>query len=205
MPELADRVFVLPNGVDKISASPVDTPRSGALYLSRLHEKKQTLDLIKAWSRLETGARLTVAGWGDAAYQEQVATAAASTTNVSFVGSLYGEAKSAAFNAAKFFILPSLSEGLPMAVLEALQHGCIPIITDSCNLPELFADDIAFRMATDFSDFDAVVSRALAMTESELAARSAAARTYSQRYLWSEIARAMLAQYETILSAKGTR
>lgn len=202
MPELADRTFILPNGIDDIT--PIEMAnRTGALYLSRLHEKKQTLELIEAWSALGRAETLTVAGWGDPNYEQQVARAAAATQTVNFVGPLYGEAKARAFEAARFFILPSLSEGLPMAVLEALQHGCVPIITDACNLPELFADDIALRMRPDFSDFAAVTASALAMSDTAFAARSAAARVYSRRYLWSEIARAMLAKYEAILGAKG--
>lgn len=203
MPEVAERTFVLPNGVDEIAPGAETSNRSGTLYLSRVHPKKQTLELIRAWSALPETARLTIAGWGDVDYEQQVAQAAAATRNVNFVGSLYGDAKARAFEAARFFILPSLSEGLPMAVLEALQHGCVPIVTDACNLPELFRDDVAIRMQPDFTDFPAVMTRALAMSQPEFAARSAAARDYSRRYLWSEIARAMLAQYEAILAARG--
>lgn len=205
MPELAGRIFVLPNGVDEIGPVTTSPSRAGALYLSRVHPKKQTLELIEAWSALPSGDQLTVAGWGDTEYETQVAEAASAGTNVEFVGPLYGDPKASAFEAARFFILPSLSEGLPMAVLEALQHGCVPVITDACNLPELFRDNIALRMQPDFSDFSAVMTRALAMPAAEFAARSQASRECSRRYLWSEIGRAMLSQYEAILAAKGPR
>ena len=200
MPELADRIFVLPNGVDEAAPAAAAGGRHGALALGRLHEKKQVLELIRAWSQLPGDGRLTIAGWGEPAYEQQVSRAAGAARNVAFVGALYGDAKARAFAAARFFVLPSLSEGMPMAVLEALQHGCVPILTDACNLPELFGDGVALRMAADFSDFAAVAGGALAMPEAEFAARSAAARAASQRYEWGGIARAMLGQYERLLA-----
>jgi glycosyltransferase involved in cell wall biosynthesis len=201
MPKALPRTFVIPNGVPPIEASAGRQDRSGTLYLGRLHEKKQTLELIQAWgATAPADHRLTVAGWGSPDYEAAVASAAAQTANVNFVGPLYGDAKEAAFRSARFFILPSLSEGLPMAVLEALQYGCVPIITDQCNLPELFADNVAIRMAADFSDFVPVISDASASTDP---ARSAVAQAYSQRYLWSSIAARMVAQYQAILTGKG--
>lgn len=54
-----------------------------------------------------------------------------------FLGEVKGEAKEACFALADAFILPSYSEGLPVAVLEALAHGLPAIVTDGCNLPEI--------------------------------------------------------------------
>ncbi|MGN6488004.1 MAG: glycosyltransferase [Devosia sp.] len=199
MPALVGRIFVLPNGVDEAPAVTAGGPH-GALFLGRLHGKKQVLELIRAWSQLPGDGRLTIAGWGEPAYERQVARAAGAARNVEFVGARHGDAKAQAFAAARFFVLPSLSEGMPMAVLEALQHGCVPILTDACNLPALFRDGVALRMAADFSDFAAVAGRALAMPEAEFAARSAAARAAARRYGWGGIARAMLGQYERLLA-----
>lgn len=198
-PESAERTFVLPNGLDEITPSSPEGARAGTLYLGRLHPKKQPIELIEAWSQLPGREQLIVAGWGDPGYERQVTQAAAIAANVSFVGPLHGAAKVRAFRTARFFVLPSLSEGLPMAVLEALQHGCIPIITEACNLPELFRDGIAIRIQPDFSNFKEVMTRTVTMPEAERAARAAASSTYALRYRWSEIGRAMLAQYERIL------
>lgn len=203
MPDLAERIFVLPNGVpDAEPAYPA--ARAGALYLGRLHEKKQVLELIDAWSANPglRNHRLTIAGWGEKAFERRVAALADGNANIEFVGPLYDDQKAAALRKAKVFILPSLSEGLPMAVLEALQYGAVPVITDQCNLPDLFAEGAAIRMATDFSDLGAVVTSVLAWDETMLAAHSDKARACARRYLWSNIAGEMLDRYQTILDAK---
>ncbi|MBO9589017.1 glycosyltransferase [Devosia sp.] len=199
MPALAGRVFTVPNGVEP--AAETKTPeRNGALYLGRLHEKKQVLPLIDAWEHQAKRMVLTIAGWGDPAYEAAVAARCKNKRRVRFVGALGGDAKAQALSAAGFFILPSLSEGLPMAALEALSHGCIPILTEACHLPQLFSDDVALRMEPDFSDFSVVLSRVDAMSAEEKAMRSARARGAARPFFWPDIARSMLDHYARILA-----
>ncbi|MBN9334334.1 glycosyltransferase, partial [Devosia sp.] len=186
MPELANRTFTLPNGVDPAPFASADKG-VGALYLGRLHEKKQVLPLIEAWERHAKRMTLTLAGWGQPDYEAEVAARCAKSARVRFVGALSGMNKSHALSAARFFILPSLSEGLPMAALEAIAHGCIPVLTDACNLPDLFASDVALRMHTDFSDFADLVARIEAMPEAERDNRAARAREASLHFQWPVI------------------
>lgn len=197
MPATRQRIFTLPNGVEP--AGPIESERSGALYLGRLHEKKQICELIKAWEAQSKRLPLTVAGWGEPAAEAQVARLCAQAKRVRFVGALTGAEKRRAFAAARYFILPSLSEGLPMAALEAISHGCIPVLTDACHLPQLFLDDVALRMETDFSDFGALLRRMERMEPAERARRSMAARNAARQFFWPEIARSMLDHYARIL------
>ena len=197
MPALRERTFTLPNGVSPVA--PIGVSRNGALYLGRLHEKKQVIQLANAWEKSAKKLPLTIAGWGEPAYEPEVAALCAKLKRVHFVGALAGEDKSRALHSASFFILPSLSEGLPMAALEALNHGAIPVLTDACHLPQLFAEDAALRMTEDFSDFASLVRRLETMDEAEKAARSGRARQAAQNFLWPDIARKMLNHYARIL------
>lgn len=203
MPSLRGRIFVVPNGIPPADTPASEPQRQGALYIGRLHPKKQVQELAMHWRGCPSlaGQQLIIAGWGERAYEEQVRAVADAAPNVNFVGPLYGEAKMAALRKARFFILPSLSEGLPMAVLEAIQYGCIPVITDACNLPKLFRDGIALRIAADFGDFASVMTAALAMPETEMRRLSAAGRSHARRYLWSTVAARMQAHYERILAS----
>ncbi|WP_421760450.1 glycosyltransferase [Devosia sp.] len=201
LPETEARTFTIPNGT--IEAAPVAGRREqSVLYLGRLHPKKQTLGLAKSWAdddRLQH-LPLVIAGWGDQGYETGIRSAIGTAKNVSFVGSLYGEAKADAFSRARFFVLPSLSEGLPMAVLEALQYGCIPVITEQCNLPELFDDQIAIRISADFSDLHATFANLSRLGDQKLETMSLNARIYSKRYLWSSVAQRMIERYDRILA-----
>lgn len=205
LPGTARRTFVLPNGTSAVPRKRGAT-RSGVLYLGRLHPKKQVVELAKAWAQ-SPGLRdtvLTIAGWGDAGYEAAVRAAAGAATNVRLVGALHGDAKARAFEEARAFVLPSLSEGMPMSVLEALQHGCLPLITEQCNLPELFADGAARRIGADLSDLEQVVSATVALPEGEIAERSDYLCEYAGRYRWDGIAAAMVERYRWIIEQHGS-
>jgi glycosyltransferase involved in cell wall biosynthesis len=194
--------FVIPNGITK-AAPFVRTHQSGVLYLGRLHEKKQTIELVEFWRRSARlrSIPLVVAGWGDPKYTALLVRAVSGAENVTFVGPLHGDAKVDAFLGARAFILPSLSEGLPMAALEALEFGCVPILTDFCNLPELFRDGIAVRMEADFSDLEAIVAEVLGQSEDALNQWTAQCVDYSKRYEWSNVARSVLDGYLRIVGS----
>lgn len=201
-PEAEQRMFVLPNGTSAAAPAELSGERDGVLYLGRLHPKKQVLQLARAWaaSKVLAAHTLTIAGWGDAAYEAAISKVAAASRNVRFIGALHGAEKAEAFETARAFILPSVSEGLPMSVLEALQHGCLPLITDQCNLTELFAHQAALRIASDLSDLGPVVLAGLAGATADPRGTSEFLRAYARRYRWSEIAGAMVAHYRDILA-----
>jgi len=203
MPELRERTFVVPNGIPPACANFPAEGRSGFLYISRLHEKKQVIELIEAWGKhAPANETLTIAGWGDAAYEQRVRELSEKTPRVKFVGSAYGEVKQQLLAHARWYILPSLSEGLPMAALEALQHGCIPVLTNECNLGELFDHGAAIKMRTDFSDFPQVMAQLSAMPEDERNALSVRCAAEAVNYLWDSIAKRMLSQYVSIVHGR---
>lgn len=196
MAPTAAKIVTVPNGVT-LGTVDVAARRSGTLYLGRLHEKKQVLELIAAWTANEAlnGTTLTIAGWGAPEYEAKVSAACREAQNVDFVGSAYGDDKRRLLEAASFFILPSLSEGLPMAVLEAMGAAVIPIITDECNLPELFAQGSAIRIATDFSDFSTVTSQMMGYSDKEVQALRGTVAQSIKAYSWDSLATTMLEHY----------
>ena len=71
----------------------------------------------------------------------------AAGTSIVFLGPQFGAEKDAnAYRACNAFILPSLSEGLPMTVLEAWAYGKPVLMTPECNLPEGFSAEAALRI-----------------------------------------------------------
>lgn len=196
MPELAPRTFTVPNGIPAATVELPESGRTGFLFIGRLHEKKQTLELIAHWkAKAPAGQHLTIAGWGAPDYDARIRQASAEAPNVTFVGPTYGAEKTALLARHRWFILPSLSEGLPMAALEALQHGCIPILTRECNLPELFRHNVAVEVQSNFSDWAGLVERVEHWAEPDLDHLSRRCVEEAALYSWDKIAASMALQY----------
>jgi glycosyltransferase involved in cell wall biosynthesis len=119
------------------------------LYLGRLHLKKGLANLLQAWSEVRRAGGeaaqnwyLVIAGWDQDGHQaslEAITLQRNIGDTVHFIGPQFGLDKDAAFRSSDAFVLPSLSEGMPLAVLEAWAHGLPVLMTPHCNLPEGFA------------------------------------------------------------------
>ena len=84
---------------------------------------------------------LEITGWDDGAHEAGLRERAARLGldgSVTWTGPLFGRAKASALQRASAFILPSYSEGLPMALLEAWAYSKPVLMTLQCNLPEGF-------------------------------------------------------------------
>ena len=140
------------------------------LYIGRIHPKKNLIALVTAWcqARRPDAARLTLAGWGEdtdvAALQAAVAAAG---PTVQFVGPQYGLAKQALLDDARFTVLPSHSEGLPMSVLDSWAAGVPSLMTRHCNLPEGFAAGAALECGDRPDAILPLLEQALAMAAPE--------------------------------------
>lgn len=162
---------VIPNpGPQVTDAPPKDrAPHFG--YIGRIHPKKNLVALIDAWQmladagRLPEGAMLTLAGWGedgdvDALYL-RLETA---PDSIRFVGPIFGGEKDALLSTSRFMVLPSLSEGLPVAALEAWAAGTPMLISEECNLPEGFEAGAAIDCGMSAETIAAAIAKALDMT-----------------------------------------
>lgn len=202
---------IVPNGV--VCPDDIVPARQGErrtmLFMARIHPKKGLTELLSAWAllpeALRQGWHLAVAGWDEIGILEDLRQQAATlgiANGVSFPGGLHGAAKDAALRGASAFILPSYSEGLPMAVLEGWAYGLPVFMTDACNLPEGFAAGAAFRITTDPAQMAQVLAQVLADGPA-LAAAGAAGRSLAQKqFAWDAIAGRMLAHYDTALEGR---
>lgn len=179
------------------------------LFLGRIHSKKNLTALIDAWQLLASAhalpedAQLTIAGWGEAddvaAFEARLRTAPPS---IRFVGPCFGEAKAALLSRARYMVLPSLSEGLPMAVLEAWSAGMPALISAQCNLPEGFSAGAALDCGTSTEAIAAALLRAMGLGHGEwLGMARAAAGLAAKRFAPSVISAQWVEVYGELIAA----
>lgn len=213
---LKNPICVIPNGVELPAESEARSSPAGTrnlLYLGRLHPKKGLPLLVEAWCKVqrmaeESGWRLIIAGWDQLGHQSDLQALAAklhSGASIDFVGPQFGEAKSALFREASTFILPSLSEGLPMTVLEAWSWGLPVLMTTNCNLPEGSRAGAAIMMEADMESICTALKQLFSMKSVERDAMGARGRRLvEEQFRWPHVADQMTQVYDWVLG-KGPR
>jgi poly(glycerol-phosphate) alpha-glucosyltransferase len=216
---LKNPVCVVPNGIDLPGTAPTGAPpwqdvlergRRVLLYLGRIHPKKGLSNLLHAWAALERDRplltadwALAVAGWdqdGHAAELRALARQLGIERAVAFVGPQFDAGKAACYAQADAFVLPSLSEGMPMVVLEAWAYGLPVLMTPPCNIPEGFAAGAAVRVEPEPGDIARGLRELVEMSESQ---RQQMGRNgynlVAERFTWPIIAAQMEAVYQWLL------
>lgn len=120
--------------------------------------------------------------------------------SVIFTGPAFGESKSRLLRLASAFILPSFSEGLPMAVLEAWAHELPVLMTDHCNLPEGFSTQSAIRIGTDPESIAEGLRLLFLSPTSDLRVLGTNGRALvEERFTWQQVSSQMVEVYAWIL------
>src|ERR1039458_2479870 len=100
-----------------------------------------------------------------------------------------GAAKHASLARASACVLPSYSEGLPIAVLKAWAHSLPVIMTSECNLPEGFIAGAAVQTTQDPMDLAEAIRHLMRLLPSEASAMGRAGRDLvASRYSWPCVA-----------------
>jgi glycosyltransferase involved in cell wall biosynthesis len=210
---LRNPICVIPNGVElpdlrESNAKTQSANRKTLLYLGRLHPKKNILNLIRACnetfnSQPGSGDRwvLAIAGWDQGGYGSELKRIAAGPSVV-FLGPQFGADKSECYRTCDAFILPSLSEGLPMTVLEGWAHAKPVLMTPECNLPEGFEANAAVRIGTTPEEIAAGLKVLREMSDNDRSQMGNRGRALvATRFSWPRIGEQMRAVYDWVLGA----
>ncbi|MDD2798967.1 MAG: glycosyltransferase [Bacteroidales bacterium] len=151
-----ERIF---NGVktEGVSFDKKPTDSLNFLFLARLQKKKGIVFLAEAWSRVMSNhptAKLIIAG-PDEGELEKIKPFL--SKNIEYVGTVYGVDKVRLLEKAHYYLLPSFSEGFPTSVVEAMSYGAIPIISEGCNFPDVFAQKLGYEVSPDVSSIEIVL------------------------------------------------
>ncbi|MDX2306641.1 MAG: glycosyltransferase [Hyphomicrobium sp.] len=205
----AGRVVTIPNGV---TPPPLDMMSRGdqntALFLGRIHPKKGLDPLIEAWAMSaasQAGWHLDIAGWDDGGYVDGLKARVASlgvADSVHFLGPTFGQDKATLLSQSSAFILPSFSEGLPMAVLEAWSYGVPVLMTDACNLAEGFHAKAALDCTTDPESIREGLDKLLVSFDrgQRVAMGANGRKLIDGHFTWARVARDMAGVYDRAIA-----
>jgi len=170
------------------------------LFLSRIHAKKGLDLLVPAWGKLSgefPDWELLIVGPDEGGYQAMVEKMMADCgcgETCWIHPAVSGAEKHALLRTAELFVLPSYSEGFPMAVLEAVAHRIPVVQTDECNFPELTAAGGAWECRPERDAVEKALRDALTAEDAERAERGLRGRELVERsYSWDQIAEQVVA------------
>lgn len=198
-------VQYIPNGI-----TPVRMPVNEAMLrgfglqpfqyiamVSRLVPHKGAHTLIDAWKKarkekpeLFAGKKLAIVG-GSAftdAYVKQLHAMVSGDDSIVLTGYQTGDALKALFAGASFVAHPSTSEGLPIAILEAMSYGKAVVASDIAENMEVISP---YGVPFPVDDVDALKTKLIELTKDPMQAASIGhqARTFvEQNYHWDDIA-----------------
>ncbi|MDP5081812.1 MAG: glycosyltransferase [Winogradskyella sp.] len=141
----------IPNGITPIKDTR-NKPTSGPirfLFMARLHHKKGVVSLLEGW-RLSSlvnnlDYELQIAGPDDGELIK-IEPLISKCTNVTYLGAIYDKQKDSVLHQSHIYVLPSYSEGFPSSVLEAMDYGLLPLISEGCNFPEAFENNLVISL-----------------------------------------------------------
>jgi glycosyltransferase involved in cell wall biosynthesis len=211
---LRNPVATIPTGVDipDVTAEeflqrfPVLRGKRIVLYMGRIHHKKGPDLLCRAWAEIHRDfpdAHLVIAGPDSANTVHAIQTIVSERdlgASVLIPGLLDGRLPWSALRAAEIFVLPSHSEGLSRAVLEALGSSVPVLITHGCNFPEVRDHDCGLIVDTDERAVAGALAEMLRAPRSMLRRMGDnGARLIAERYSWSVVGRQQAALYRWVL------
>lgn len=181
--------------------------RPFVLFLGRLHRKKGLDILIPAFSNLTREFHdwvLVLAGPDEGGYRqilEQLVRESGLTGNVLFTGMVTSDAKAALLAQAECFVLPSYSEGFPMAVVEAMSYGRPVVITDACHIPEVCEDGAGFVVPPEPKTLEMALREFMRDAHLRQYCGEKAKVIAQKHFTWESVARKIMGFYREVADA----
>ncbi|MHB9131486.1 MAG: glycosyltransferase [Armatimonadota bacterium] len=176
------------------------------LFLSRITPIKGLPMLLGALAQCHPAQRdwlLVIAGPDEFNHRDEIQALADQlgiSAMIHFVGALYGQQKRDAFAAAELFVLPSYSEGVPMAVLEALGTGIPVLATEAVPILQLGSLGCGWRVAIQQGAIYEALGDALTQSPDTLRMMGQKGRAFvAASYTWRHAAERSVRCYRWLL------
>jgi glycosyltransferase involved in cell wall biosynthesis len=209
---------VVPNGIDPQVFQPLPQRNSFRqkhnleqaiiyLFLGRIDAGKG-LDLllpaVKKLLQVSETSHLVLAGANERGYEAQVRHLAEKlglASRLTLTGLITGQDKLAALQDADVFVLPSRSEGLSIAMLEAMYMGLPVVVTDRVGLWRQVEKDRCGLVVPYDEDSLAGALKRMAAAPDRRAMGQRGRQLVASGYTWEKIARQLVAEIEEALAS----
>jgi glycosyltransferase involved in cell wall biosynthesis len=202
------RVVIIPNPV--ILPAPdvggTDSDRHPTiLYMGKVERRKGYEDLIQAMSVVLSkfpNAILRVAGHGEIASARRLANELGISKSIEFLGWVSQEDRERLYRSADVFCLPSYSEGVPMALLEAMSFRLAVVCTPVGGIPDLITsgENGVFVQPGDAREIASALIDLLEHMPARAAMGAAAYKTVERISSLQVVARELAALYADLLT-----
>ncbi len=189
-------VHLIPNGTEFAEKKPADAIKAWGLEeggyivsISRLVPHKGISFLIEAFKRIETHQKLVIVGGGAFTddYVDSLKSQAGGDQRIIFTGPQEGRALAELYSNASLFVQPSESEGMSLALLEAMSYGLPIIVSDIAENLEAIGDAGLVFKTKDAADLQ---ERIIELLEDPARARELGSRAMDRaklHYAWDAI------------------
>ncbi len=174
------------------------------LFLGRFHQKKGIYPLIKAWNSIANSSSskkwwLVLIGYGDNGKLKNELTKNP-ISRCLVLDPVFGEDKENVLSSSTSFVLPSYSEGLPMAALEAMSYKLPCLLSSACNIPEAISERAAIQADPNSENLTRSLNELFELTDEEMFLMGRIGRSIVDRnYSWPRVVKKTYDLYSWIL------
>lgn len=208
----------IPNGVAVVEEKAVSAeddplvrfglqPGRYLVNIGRLVPEKAIDQLLRAYSKVDTDVRLAIVGGSSHTddFVDRLHRIAANDPRIVLTGPVYGPGQDRLFRQAAGYVMPSLLEGLPLALLEAISYGLPVTVSDIPPHLEVVGSSDPGQRVFKAGDLDDMAKQLQLMVD-DLAGERDAAQMLHERvideYSWERVTDKTEAFYETLLGRK---
>ncbi len=205
------KTTVIPNGADIRYSSQVDSisqwglkDKKYILSVGRLIKHKGVHYLIEAFKQLEDTAKilnnfkLVIVGDGFYTddYVKYLHTISEGRDNIIFTGAQTGESLEQLFSHAYLFAQPSESEGMSIALLEAMGYGLTPLVSDIKENKEAIGEEGFTFASKSIIDLRDQLAFLLSRNDEVKKMGERAKKRIEENYSWDSIAKKTIEVYQ---------
>jgi len=149
-----DKIYITPNAVDVEKFNPqnkelppnvkISSDKPVLLFVGNLVFQKGVKYLLEAKKLMKTGAELVIVGDGPLRQDLEMKVRDGKISNVIFTGARRDVDE--IMPSADVFVLPSISEGFPITILEAMASGLPVVATNVGGISEVMNEDVGIMV-----------------------------------------------------------